>query len=129
MAEMLMAFGCAFAALAVAGDALGAHLLRAELAPQLFDSYSTAVRYLLTHGVSLVAIGVGLRASAMPSFCRWPACGLVAGTLLFSGGLIGWSTRQVEWMRQCAPWGGTLLILGWFGLSLCLLHAIYRRDA
>lgn len=128
MARWLMVIGAAFAALAVAGDAIGAHLLRVELSAQLFESYATAVRYLLTHGIAVVAIGAGLRMSALGSTCRWPACGLVVGTLLFCGGLIGWTTQQWEWARQCAPWGGTLLILGWSGLALCLMQGIFGRD-
>lgn len=128
MAGLLMAIGAAFAALAVVGDAIGAHLLRGELAAPLLESYATAMRYLLTHGIALLAIGAGLRTDALASICRWPACGLVMGTLLFCGGLIGWTTQQWEWSRQCAPWGGTLLILGWSGLALCLTQGIFGRD-
>ncbi len=106
---------------AVAADALGAHLLRATLSEAAMESYATGVRYLLLHAVLLLTLGLGIVRSRL----RWPwhfsMLGILIGTCLFSGGLMLWTTQGWAWARACAPWGGSVLILSWLGLALSAL--------
>jgi len=106
---------------AVAADALGAHLLRATLTEVAMENYETGVRYLLLHAVLLLSLGLSVAQSRL----RWPwqlcMLGILTGTCLFSGGLMLWTTQGWGWARACAPWGGSVLILSWLGLALCAL--------
>lgn len=119
--------GALAGAVAVAADALGAHLLRATLSEAAMDSYETGVRYLLLHAVLLVALGSGVVQSRL----RWPwrlsMLGILIGTCLFSGGLMLWTTQGWAWARACAPWGGSVLILSWLGLALSALLCWNQR--
>jgi len=113
-------------ALAVALDALGAHLWRPGFTETALDSFQTGVRYLLVHAVLLFALSRSDRALRSR---RVRACALtiLLGTLLFGLGLVLWTTQEMAFARRCAPWGGTLLILGWTGLALASL--IDRRTS
>lgn len=123
MNRLVCILGALAGMVAVAADALGAHLLRATLAEVAMESYQTGVRYLLVHAVLLLALGLGLP----PVRTTWPwrlsMLGILIGMCLFSGGLMLWTTHEWLWARACAPWGGTLLILSWLGLAASALFA------
>lgn len=105
---------------AVVLDALGAHLWRPEFTETTLDSFQTGVRYLLVHAVLLFALSRSDSAlrSGLTRLC---VLTILIGTLLFGLGLVLWTTQELAFARRCAPWGGSLLILGWTGLALASL--------
>lgn len=107
-------------ALAVVLDALGAHLWRPDFSETALDSFQTGVRYLLVHAVLLFALARSDRA-LRSRLMRACALVILLGTLLFGLGLVLWTTQDMAFARHCAPWGGSLLILGWTGLALASL--------
>jgi len=127
MYRVLFAIGCLFGAGGVVGGALGAHLFQARVAAPLYASYSTAVDYLLWHAVALLAIATWGRLAAPNGWYSACAVGLVIGALLFSGGLFGWTINGWQWARSCAPWGGSLLIAAWLGLSVSVMRSKLPR--
>lgn len=118
MYRWVLVIGCLFGASGVVTGALGAHLFQAKLSEQGYASYSTAVNYLFLHAVALVAVAVWGRVSRPGRLYAVAVVGLIVGTLLFAGGLFGWTTQGWGWARRCAPWGGSTLIFSWLGLAL-----------
>ena len=107
-------------ALAVVLDALGAHLWRPHFTATALDSFQTGVRYLLIHAVLLFALTRAHHALGT-RLARASALTILLGTLLFGLGLVLWTTLEMSFARRCAPWGGSLLIIGWTGLALASL--------
>ena len=108
--RVLGAAGSALAAVAVALAAYAAH--GAEGVAQLRLAQAAAFGF--GHGLALAA----LAPFADAGIGRIALATMLAGVLLFSGslaggGLLGWSTAL-------APFGGTLMLLGW------LLHGWHR---
>ena len=102
--------------LGVLFGALGSHALKARLTPDALQSYMIAIRYLLFHGLALLAL------AGLPYLDEMAkgrvALLLVIGILVFSGSIIALSTRaihqlQVSWLGPVTPLGGLLLLAGW----------------
>ena len=102
--------------LGVLFGALGSHALKARLTPDALQSYMIAIRYLLFHGLALLAL------AGLPYLDEMVkgrvALMLVIGILVFSGSIIALSTRaihqlQVSWLGPVTPLGGLLLLAGW----------------
>ncbi len=113
--------GSLLGAAAVIGGALGAHLWRQTLTPALYESYSTAIAYLLPHAVLLVALSA--RGTRRSGFYLVALVVMLLGTVLFSGGLIAWALSGQAGWRQLAPLGGSLLIGAWLLLALAVARA------
>src|SRR5262249_10485517 len=82
-----------------------------------------AVRYQMYHALGLILVGILLRGS--PS--RWltaAAVLLLAGTILFSGGVYGWLATGIKPLVHVVPLGGTLWIVSWFVLAV----GVFRQD-
>ena len=96
------------------GVGLAAYASHAALAAGARAPLQTAAMFALLHGIALAAL-----APAPAGRTRLCALAmLVLGTLLFSGALVA---RHVFGMSSApAPFGGTLLILGWL---------VYAADA
>jgi len=104
-------------ALATAGGALGAHGLKAVLAPQSLEIFETAVRYHFYHSLGL--LGAGIVARTRPT--RWiarTAWLLVAGIVLFSGSLYALTFGAPRILGVVTPLGGTALILSWLSFAI-----------
>lgn len=125
MHRWILAIGCLFGAGGVIAGALGAHLFQARLSEQAYASYSSAVDYLFLHAIALVALACWGRVSRAGRLYKLCVVGLIAGTLLFAGGLFGWTIQSWNWARRCAPWGGSTLIFSWLGLAI----AAFRTNA
>ena len=102
--------------LGVLFGALGSHALKARLTPDALQSYMIAIRYLLFHGLAILAL------AGLPYLDEMAkgrvALMLVIGILVFSGSIIALSTRaihqlQVSWLGPVTPLGGLLLLAGW----------------
>jgi len=111
-ARLVFALGAILGGLAVALGAFGAHGLRARLGPELLAVFETGVRYQMFHALALLALALAI--------VRWPqrrlaaaAWLLVAGTVVFSGGLNLLALTGARWLGAVAPVGGIVLIAGW----------------
>ena len=102
--------------LGVLFGALGSHALKARLTPDALQSYMIAIRYMLFHGVAILAL-VSLPFLDEASKGRI-AFLLVAGVIVFSGSIMVLSTKamhqlNVSWLGPVTPLGGLLLLAGW----------------
>ena len=108
--------GSIFMFLGVLFGALGSHALKARLTPDALQSYMIAIRYMLFHGVAILAL-VSLPFLDEVSKGRI-AFLLVAGVIVFSGSIMVLSTKamhqlNVSWLGPITPLGGLLLLAGW----------------
>ena len=108
--------GSVFMFLGVLFGALGSHALKARLTPDALQSYMIAIRYMLFHGVAILAL-VSLPFLDEASKGRI-AFLLVAGVIVFSGSIMVLSTKamhqlNVSWLGPITPLGGLLLLAGW----------------
>ena len=108
--------GSIFMFLGVLFGALGSHALKARLTPDALQSYMIAIRYMLFHGVAILAL-VSLPFLDEASKGRI-AFLLVAGVIVFSGSIMVLSTKaihqlNVNWLGPVTPLGGLLLLAGW----------------
>ena len=108
--------GSIFMFLGVLFGALGSHALKARLTPDALQSYMIAIRYMLFHGVAILAL-VSLPFLDEASKGRI-AFLLVAGVIVFSGSIMVLSTKvihqlNVSWLGPVTPLGGLLLLAGW----------------
>ena len=108
--------GSVFMFLGVLFGALGSHALKARLTPDALQSYMIAIRYMLFHGVAILAL-VSLPFLDEASKGRI-AFLLVAGVIVFSGSIMVLSTKamhqlNVSWLGPVTPLGGLLLLAGW----------------
>lgn len=118
MERTFFILGAAFAALAVAVGAFGAHSLADLLAAHgRLSTFETAVQYQMFH-----ALGLFIAAYAVRQFPNrltvWAGWLFVAGILLFSGSLYILSIFDLRLMGAVAPLGGITFILGWISLGL-----------
>ncbi len=120
--SVFLLFGAAFAGLAVAGGAFGAHFLKSALDPSMLAVFETAVRYQMYHALGLCIVSWAME--------RYPDQGLsrvgwffVAGILLFSGSLYGLSLAGLRWLGPVTPLGGASFIAGWGLLAWKLWRA------
>ena len=108
--------GSIFMFLGVLFGALGSHALKARLTPDALQSYMIAIRYMLFHGVAILAL-LSLPFLDEASKGRI-AFLLVAGVIVFSGSIMVLSTKamhqlNVSWLGPVTPLGGLLLLAGW----------------
>lgn len=108
--------GSIFMFLGVLFGALGSHALKARLTPDALQSYMIAIRYMLFHGVAILAL-VSLPFLDEASKGRI-AFLLVAGVIVFSGSIMVLSTKamhqlNVSWLGPVTPLGGLILLAGW----------------
>ena len=107
-----------FGAVGVAMGAFGGHVLRPILPLQVMTIFETAVRYHLFHTLAL--LGTAALMAQYPDKAgglRYVAQLLVAGLVLFSGGLYGLSLTGMEWLAWGTPVGGICWIAAWIGMA------------
>lgn len=119
MERLFLQFGAVSAAMSVAAGAFGSHALRARLEPRMLEVFETGARYQMYHALALVAVAWALT--------RWPgqlvtASGwfFVAGTVLFSGSLYGYTLTGLKGLALVTPFGGVCFLLGW----ACLVFGV-----
>jgi uncharacterized membrane protein YgdD (TMEM256/DUF423 family) len=108
--------GCIFCGLSVALGAFGAHLIADSITPHRIDTWHTAARYLMTHGLALCFIGI--LSHLMKFQFKLPATLLFAGTCIFSISLFCLVLFNLPMLGMITPVGGILLIAGWCILVL-----------
>lgn len=122
MFSKLFLFGGGVAgALGVALGALTAHALAARLDAHALANLDTVSRYLLVHGVALVAVAAWSRGDAATVGFKLAGVLLLGGMILFSGGLTASALDGPRLLTAVAPAGGMALIAGWLTLALTAL--------
>jgi uncharacterized membrane protein YgdD (TMEM256/DUF423 family) len=111
----------AIAALIMAGGVgLGAYASHGlgSLDAASVHAFETAVQYQLIHGVALIGIAIyGERHPAQRGLAV-AAILMLAGTVLFCGGVYSSSLDGPRWISQVAPMGGVTLIVAWAVLAV-----------
>ncbi|MBS4040745.1 MAG: DUF423 domain-containing protein [Flavobacteriales bacterium] len=116
MSKQIIITGLLFGIIAIVLGAFGAHGLKKHLLPEQLISFETGVKYLMYHGLFLLALAkFDFIPSTALSSIYWL---VVIGALFFSGSifllttesLIGFSIKKFAWIT---PIGGTLLIIAW----------------
>jgi len=118
--------------LAVILGALGAHWLREHISLLNMQSFETAIRYQLIHGLAILILG------ALPK----PFHGMMLkfvfhffwiGVLLFSGSIYLLTTRDLtmlplSWLGPVTPIGGLFMITGWVLLFVSSIKRVGERE-
>lgn len=116
-----------FAALSVTIGALGAHKLKPQLSPELFDSFETGVKYQFYHALALAVTGI-LYLNFPSKKIKLATWFFALGTVLFSGSIYilvylkGTQDIGLGKLGLITPIGGLLFILGWLFLLLTVLE-------
>lgn len=110
--------------------ALGAHALKPHLTESLADSYETAVRFQLFHGLALLIIGV-LSLFSTSKLIKTTTWTFLIGILLFSGSIYALIYMRVNFdiglgaLGMLTPIGGLTLIVSWI-LMLPIIKTLYK---
>jgi uncharacterized membrane protein YgdD (TMEM256/DUF423 family) len=120
LCRALMATAALLMAIATGLGAWASHGLANLLDASALRTFETAVGYQFVHALGM--LGLGMFCTQQPGV-RVPglaALVLLAGILLFCGGLYASSLGGPEWIASLAPVGGIGLIVGWIlaGLGL-----------
>ncbi|MDX1642815.1 MAG: DUF423 domain-containing protein [Thermoanaerobaculia bacterium] len=110
-----IAIGALGAALAIVLGAFGAHALEERLSDRDMVLWETAARYLMYAALGLLVMGVLSRSTSVP--VDWPAATLAAGGLLFCATVAAIALGGPRWLGAVTPFGGLLMIVGWFLLA------------
>jgi uncharacterized membrane protein YgdD (TMEM256/DUF423 family) len=86
---------------------MGAYSMHGALAPEIRQRMGMAALFLFAHGLALASLAPGSRSRVR----RIGLCVILVGMVLFSGSLALAALHGVE--PVLAPFGGSLLILGW----------------
>ena len=111
------------AGIAVILGAMGAHALKSIMAPELLESFETAVRYQMYHALALIGIAL-LQNTFKSKFFNYAGWFMIAGIILFSGSIYLLSLRDILNMPglimlgPITPFGGISFILGWLFLVI-----------
>ncbi len=99
--------------LAVALGAFAAHALRAQLTPELLNTFQTGVQYHMYHALAL--FGVGMLSLQFPTANLPRIAGylFMLGIILFSGSLYTLSLTGVRWLGAITPLGGIAFLAAW----------------
>lgn len=116
--KFCIALGGFYGFLAVALGAVGAHALRAHASDEVMALYRTANSYHFYHALALVAVGL-LAQSRASIWLKLAGLCFALGALLFCGSLYLLALAGLH--ATLAPFGGTLLMLGWLMLAFAAL--------
>ncbi len=127
----LLIFAALNGFVAVLAGAMGAHALRATLAPQALGWLATAERYQMWHALALgIVVALAARKGGldapMPYRLTVAAALFAAGIVLFSGSLYVLALTEWRPIAMVTPVGGLALLAGWLVLAI---HALRRDEA
>ncbi len=122
MERFFIVTGGAFAFLAVAAGAFGAHALKGKLTTDMLAVFDTAVRYQMAHALAILLTALLASRLAAP----WPAWAgglFTAGILLFSGSLYALVFTGVRAFGAITPLGGMAFLAGWLAILIGALRS------
>ncbi len=103
--------------------ALAAHAWRARLDPAALATLDLVSKYLLLHALLLMVIALWTRNSADTRILEVAGVLVVAGIVLFCGGLSVSVLSGVRQFALAAPLGGMALMVAWLA---CAVYALVR---
>lgn len=113
----VMAVAALLIAIATGLGAWASHGLQSMLDQSALRAFETAVTYQLVHALGLFVVGVlGMRQGRGNALAPG-ALVLLAGIVLFCGGIYASSLGGPEWLSSVAPAGGIGLIVGWIAIG------------
>ena len=119
--KFALLIGAIFGLLSVALGAFGAHALKDKFAePRYAETWETAVRYQMYHGLALVIVGLLMNSFGDLASLQWATYLLTAGVVIFSGSLYVLSLTGIRKLGAITPIGGLLLLAGW----VCVIIAV-----
>ena len=101
----------------VALGALGTHLLRMQIKPEMMPLYNTGVFYHLIHALALFAVASALFQHPSSARLHMAGSAFCLGILIFSGSLYLFSMTGLSWLGMVTPVGGVLFLMGWLLLA------------
>lgn len=111
--KIALLLGAIFALFAVALGAFGAHALKDKFAePRYAETWETAVRYQMYHGLALLCVGIMDDVFGGMVGLTWATYLLAAGVIVFSGSLYVLSITGIRKLGAITPIGGVLLLAG-----------------
>ena len=122
-AKSILVIAAVFGGVSVIMGAMGAHALKAVLAPEALLSYLTGARYNMYHAIALLAIAGNIQ-YLNTKWLKLSVNLIMVGTILFSGSIYLLSTSSITGIEMSnilgpiTPIGGLLLILGWFSIIM-----------
>ena len=126
--KLSLTVGALFSGLGVLIGAFGAHGLKPDLlAHQTVDTFETAVRYQMYHGLALLLYGAIVNTNPN-QLLRWSSISWVAGVLLFSGSLYAYALSGVRTIAIITPFGGLAFLIGWLLFAIGQWQTKMRSD-
>ncbi len=112
-----VAIGAFLAALGVGLGAFGAHGLEGKLSEDSLNTFEVGVRYHLLHALALILVGI-LAERWNSGATNLAGALLLAGVVLFSGGIYIWTLSGIRAFVQVVPVGGVSFLAGWIVLAV-----------
>jgi len=120
-ARIFLAAGAITAFIAVALGAFGAHALSTRLAPDRLAVWHTAVEYHFWHALGLLAVGSAAMRLPDSRLLKSSGWAMLAGIVLFSGGLYAFALSGERWAAMGAPAGGIAFLAAWALFAAAIL--------
>lgn len=108
-----LVIGAAFAGLAVALGAFGAHALRDKVTADKLAVYQTGVQYQMYHGFALIAVGLLAAVKGETTPLMYAGWLFTVGIVLFSGSLYILTGSRSRAVGIITPFGGLAFLTGW----------------
>jgi uncharacterized membrane protein YgdD (TMEM256/DUF423 family) len=120
-ARAILATAGSLLALGIVFGAIGTHALRAQLPPDRFAVFETAVQYHFYNALGLLGLGA-VSLTFDSRLLRWSAGLIVAGIVLFCGALYLASLGAPRMIHLLPPFGGVAWIIGWLLFAVAVLR-------
>ncbi len=120
-AATTLMIGGSFMFLGVLFGAFGAHALKTMVEPKLLETWETGVKYLLLHGLALMALGIIVQITELPLV--WSRRFITAGVSLFSFNCIVYVLSGLKTFAMIVPFGGVLMLVGWILFAVEVFRA------
>lgn len=129
-AKLIFIAGSLNAALAVAFSAAGAHALQEQLAaPRAAELFATAIQYHQYHALGLILVALTMVIIPDSRHLRWSGLLMMAGILLFCGGLYLQSLTAIRFVSGGIPAGGLAFIAAWLLMLIGVIRSPVRSTA
>lgn len=122
--RIFLGLGAAMLCLATAFGAYASHALASQADAVTWSAFSTAVDYHFYHGLGVLAVSVFTELNPQSRLIRIAGGLLVAGIVLFCGGIYATSLGAPQSVGVVTPLGGIAFLLGWAVLALAAWSAV-----
>ena len=122
MPKLILTVAAFSGMLAVILRAFGAHALKGHLPPDQMDVYLLASQYHFYHTLALLFLGLLALKFPGNAWLGWGTALMVAGLVLFCGGLYLKIITGQQWIGVVSPLGGISLILSWLLVAIAVMR-------